>query len=102
MVTPYTDIIREAEAISELTIDELIETQSKVSDRYFGQQLETLVALEVLQGNGYVDDEWFGQTDDSHYIYRIDRWIVTRDPDGSRDLMTFDNEHEAQMYWRDV
>lgn len=86
-ITPVSDIIREAEAVTELTIDELVSA-------YIGQTpSKVTAALVALVNDGHYDDiiTW-GDTDVSH---RIDRWILLTDSDGFVSSDEFETESLA-------
>jgi hypothetical protein len=91
-ITPVTDIIREAEAVSELTIDELV-------SQYIGQSpSKVTAALSALVNDGHYDDiiTW-GDTDVSH---RVDRWILVTDSRGFVSSDEYDTEALAIAEFR--
>jgi hypothetical protein len=67
------DIIREAEAISELTLAEMY-SSTKFAD-------ELSAALWTLTLDSYQDDEYANEADGSWFA-RIDRWILLCDSGG--------------------
>lgn len=84
MITPVTDIIREAEAVAELKADEWPTSGSHIC-----------YALNILLGSGYADEQC-GSTEygDNHYA-RIDRWILITKSGGFMSVDEHPTEEEA-------
>lgn len=82
--TPATDIIREAEAL----------TEQKQSEWSLGEKFDSALsyALYELVLNGYSDDEL--EDGRGGYIWRVDRWLLLQDSSG----FVNHREHDRELH----
>lgn len=87
-VTPASDIIREAEAVSALTIDELMTS---------GDDNEMTAALNVLVNNGDADEQVGEVGAPIGHVARVDRFLLYTDNYGFREWDEYETEDLAKV-----
>jgi len=72
------------------------------ADSAFDQEHSDLLsALESFQMNG-CPDEQSGDVECFMHFYRVDRWIVTTDSQGFREVLPFNTESEARFNFNEL